>query len=257
MVPPVSEQIASTKGFIEREKKRLVAAEEADECLDALVQGEPFCTRPRSRGGVGSSPSAELLESTRVVERRSRQRVGSPCLEMCERVDTTQVDESSQMMPSTVPATPITSTECEAAPLEGQRVEQRDTSAFAHGEARDLPVTQWEPCAGFSLPSWGPEFLSGTARSPLSLSNRLTALEDDCPGPVVHEMSEGAHETGTTASDTESLGGRATARMDAEDIQIVSRIFSGRRTREATIRGRGWCGIGISTCHQRSTPQLH
>ena len=46
--PPVSAQIMSTKGFIEREKKRLVAAEEAvivavqnrDECLEALAQGE-------------------------------------------------------------------------------------------------------------------------------------------------------------------------------------------------------------------------
>ena len=46
--PPVSAQIISTKGFIEREKKRLVAAEEAviaavqnrDECLEALAQGE-------------------------------------------------------------------------------------------------------------------------------------------------------------------------------------------------------------------------
>ena len=34
---PVSAQITSTKGFIEREKKRLVAAEEA---VKALAQGE-------------------------------------------------------------------------------------------------------------------------------------------------------------------------------------------------------------------------
>ena len=38
----------------------------------------------------------------------------------------------------------------------------------------------------------------------MSLSNRFTAL-DDCPEPVVHVMSEGTHETGTSASDTESL----------------------------------------------------
>ena len=45
---PVSAQIMSTKGFIEREKKRLVAAEEAvitavqnrDECVEGLAQGE-------------------------------------------------------------------------------------------------------------------------------------------------------------------------------------------------------------------------
>ena len=47
VVPPVSAQIISTKGFIEREKKRLVAAEEAviaavqyrDECLEAFGTG--------------------------------------------------------------------------------------------------------------------------------------------------------------------------------------------------------------------------
>ena len=48
VVPPVSEQIISTQGFIERERKRLAAAEEAvlfvvknrDESLEALAQGE-------------------------------------------------------------------------------------------------------------------------------------------------------------------------------------------------------------------------
>ena len=48
VVPPVSAQITSTKGFIEREKKRLAAAEEAviaavqnrDECIKALAEGE-------------------------------------------------------------------------------------------------------------------------------------------------------------------------------------------------------------------------
>ena len=47
-MPPVSEQITSTKGFIEREKKRLATAEEAviaavkhrDECIKALAEGE-------------------------------------------------------------------------------------------------------------------------------------------------------------------------------------------------------------------------
>ena len=48
VVPPVSAQITSTKGFIEREKKRLATAEEAviavvkhrDECIKALAEGE-------------------------------------------------------------------------------------------------------------------------------------------------------------------------------------------------------------------------
>ena len=48
VVPPVSAQINSTKGFIDREKKRLAAAEEAvlaavqnrDECIKALAEGE-------------------------------------------------------------------------------------------------------------------------------------------------------------------------------------------------------------------------
>ena len=48
VVPPVSEQIISTQGFIERERKRLVATEEAvliavknwGERLEALAQGE-------------------------------------------------------------------------------------------------------------------------------------------------------------------------------------------------------------------------
>ena len=48
VVPPVSAQITSTKGFIEREKKRLAAAEEAviaavkhrDECIKALAEEE-------------------------------------------------------------------------------------------------------------------------------------------------------------------------------------------------------------------------
>ena len=98
VIPPVSAQIASTKGFVEREKKRLVVAEEAvkvavrkrDECLDALVQAEkrfeelqaqeksPFAPVPDPEVELSRlrAQVAELQESTRVVDRRTRQRVG-------------------------------------------------------------------------------------------------------------------------------------------------------------------------------------
>ena len=58
----------------------------------------------------------------------------------------------------------------------------------------DLSATQWEPSASFSVRTRGPEFLSGTACTPLSLSNRFSA-SDDCPGPEVHVMSEGVCES--------------------------------------------------------------
>ena len=97
VVPPVSAQIISRKGFIEREKKRLAVAEEAviaavqnrDECLKALAQGErrleelhlqemsPVAPVPdaeaelaRLRAQVG-----ELQGSTRVVERHTKKTV--------------------------------------------------------------------------------------------------------------------------------------------------------------------------------------
>ena len=65
VVPPVSEQIASRQGFIERERKRSAAAEEAvlvavknrDESLEALAQGEKRLEELRRGDRVGSSPS--------------------------------------------------------------------------------------------------------------------------------------------------------------------------------------------------------
>ena len=64
----------------------------------------------------------------------------------------------------------------------------------------DVECTQWESGASFSLPSRGPEFFS--TRTPVSLSNRFTALEDDRPGPELHVLSEGIC---STESDTESV----------------------------------------------------
>ena len=88
---------------IEREKKQLVAADEAvkvalqnrDECLDVLAQGERWLEElqaqekslfapvpdPEAELGRLRAQVAELQESTRVVERRSVQRV-SPAMAM-------------------------------------------------------------------------------------------------------------------------------------------------------------------------------
>ena len=92
VVPPVSAQIASTKGFIEREKKRLVVAKEVvkiavrnrDECLDVLQaekRFEEFQAQEKSPFAPVPDPEvelsrlraqvAELQESTSVVDRRT------------------------------------------------------------------------------------------------------------------------------------------------------------------------------------------
>ena len=102
VVPPVSEQIISTQGFIERERKRLAAAEEAvlaavksrDESLEALAQGEKRLEELQSQerspfaGPVADAEAdlvrlqaqvAELQGSTRAVERHARGSVQRRC----------------------------------------------------------------------------------------------------------------------------------------------------------------------------------
>ena len=97
VVPPVSAQITSTKGFIEREKKRLAAAEEAvipavqyrDECIKALAEGERRLEelQLQEKSFVAPVPDAEaelvrlraqvaeLQGSANVHQRHTKQRI--------------------------------------------------------------------------------------------------------------------------------------------------------------------------------------
>ena len=97
VVPPVSAEITSTKGFIDREKKRLGAAEEAvlaavqhrDECIKALADGERRLEELQLQEQIFVAPVpdaqaklirlraqvAELQGSMKVFQRHSNQRV--------------------------------------------------------------------------------------------------------------------------------------------------------------------------------------
>ena len=112
VVPPISEQIISTQGFIERERKRLVAAEEAvqiaekkiknrDESLEAFAQGEKRLEELQSQqrspfAGLVVNAETELVRlraqvadlqgSVRGVERphtRAAEMPGDCCRQQC------------------------------------------------------------------------------------------------------------------------------------------------------------------------------
>ena len=91
----------------------------------------------------------------------------------------------------------------------------------------DVECTQWESGASFSLPSRSLEFFS--TRTPVFLSNRFTALEDDRPGPQLHVLSEG---TCSTESDTESVACEPRIRRRrlslVWDADLVSHPANGR-----------------------------
>ena len=82
VVPPVLEQIASTQGFIERERKRSAAAEEAvllavknrDESLEALAQGEKRLEELQSQQ---RSPFAGPVDDAETEFARLRAQVAS------------------------------------------------------------------------------------------------------------------------------------------------------------------------------------
>ena len=82
VLPPVSEQIASTQGFIERERKRFAAAEEAvlfavknrDESLEALAQGEKRLEELQSQQ---RSPFTGLVDDTETELVRLRAQVAN------------------------------------------------------------------------------------------------------------------------------------------------------------------------------------
>ena len=140
-----------------------------------------------------------------------------------ERMGTTQVDDSSQMMPSKVPAN------ANHVGTSGARVSAtyagstRGTTAFGHGEARELPVTQWEPGASFSLPSRGPEFLSATvlrSASTTTVANRFSSL--------------------ATEVDDQGLGGVVPPTVLASDNAVrhmLARVVSSPHTHSASCRG--------------------
>ena len=95
-----------------------------------------------------------------------------------------------------------------------RRATRRDHRGFFRGryvgeESNKEPLiraTQWEGGASFSLSTRGPEFWSGTAPTPVSLSNRFTVLDERCAEFEVHPMTD-AESVDSTESDTISLAG--------------------------------------------------
>ena len=152
VVPPVSEQIISTQGFIDRERKKLAAAEALTRLsrIETRVSkhwlrersASKSCSRRRKallgavrsllKAGTSRCHARYGLRATRVGEasqpgpqlfRRSRTRCGTrrqvvvlssddepavPIRHVVAGVQATQNDpESTQMIPLTVPATPV------------------------------------------------------------------------------------------------------------------------------------------------------
>ena len=107
VVPPISEQIISTQGFIERERKRLIAAEEAvqiavknrDESLEALAQGEKRLEELQIQQ---RSPFAGPVADAETELVRLRAQVAE--LQGSTRVERPRVRVSPSEMPCLIPA---------------------------------------------------------------------------------------------------------------------------------------------------------
>ena len=126
-------------------------------------------------------------------------------------------------------------------PGRDSRRRKRVSSSDDEVGSDDAPLVP--PDASFSLLSRGPEFFS--KRTPVFLSNRFTALEDD-PGPELHVLSEGIC---STESDTKSVACELRMRQTPTFEFGVGCGFgltpSKRKGRSCATTTRGWCECAI------------